>query len=169
MILVLLLFWQLFKTAVNAMHVVNIILTSAVGCLLPPLLQGVIIKTKAAFAGRVGAPFLQPYYDLIKLFRKDFVISSTTTWVFLAGTVISLVATILASLILPFGHDGDVPISFAGDMILFAYLFGLARFFMTLASLDTGSPFEGMGAAREVTFACLAEPTHVLRPAGAGR
>jgi formate hydrogenlyase subunit 4 len=24
--------------------------------------------------------------------------------------------------------------------------------------MDTGSPFEGMGAAREVTFACLSEP-----------
>ena len=50
------------------------------------------------------------------------------------------------------------PISFTGDLILFAYLFGLARFFTTAAALDTGSPFEGMGAAREVTFACLSEP-----------
>lgn len=141
------------------MHVLNIIMHITVALVLPPLLQGVIIKTKAAFGGRVGAPFVQPYYDLIKLFRKDFVISSTTTWVFLVGTVISLVATILASLILPFGHDGDVPISFTGDLILFIYLFALSRFFMTLTSLDTGSPFEGMGAAREVTFACLAEPT----------
>src|SRR5262249_45455772 len=30
------------------------------------------------------------------------------------------------------------------------------------AALDTGSPFEGMGAAREVTFACLAEPALFL-------
>jgi formate hydrogenlyase subunit 4 len=44
-------------------------------------------------------------------------------------------------------------------MILFAYLFGLSRFFTTIAALDTGSSFEGMGAAREVTFSCLAEPT----------
>ena len=28
--------------------------------------------------------------------------------------------------------------------------------------LDTGSPFEGMGAAREVTFACMAEPAFFL-------
>src|SRR5205823_8904402 len=32
------------------------------------------------------------------------------------------------------------------------------RFFTAAAALDTGSAFEGMGAAREVTFACLAEP-----------
>src|SRR5205814_3131236 len=48
------------------------------------------------------------------------------------------------------------------DLILFAYLFALARFFMTSAALDTGSPFEGMGAAREVTFACLSEPALFL-------
>jgi len=34
----------------------------------------------------------------------------------------------------------------------------LARFFTTSAALDTGSAFEGMGSAREVTFACLSEP-----------
>jgi formate hydrogenlyase subunit 4 len=39
-----------------------------------------------------------------------------------------------------------------------AYVLGLGRFFMVLAALDTGSPFEGMGGAREATFACLAEP-----------
>ncbi|MFA7230387.1 MAG: NADH-quinone oxidoreductase subunit H, partial [Victivallaceae bacterium] len=33
-----------------------------------------------------------------------------------------------------------------------------ARFFTTAAALDTGSAFEGMGSAREVTFACLSEP-----------
>jgi formate hydrogenlyase subunit 4 len=43
-------------------------------------------------------------------------------------------------------------------LILFAYLFALGRFFTASAALDTGSAFEGMGAAREVTFACLAEP-----------
>ena len=53
-------------------------------------------------------------------------------------------------------------VSFAGDFILFAYLLGLARFFTALAALDTGSAFEGMGAAREVTFASLAEPALFL-------
>lgn len=125
--------------------------------LMPPLLRGVINRTKAIFAGRVGPPLLQPYYDMIKLFRKGFVFSTTTSWVFCVGTVITLVATIVATIFLPLGHD-DVPVSFTGDVIVFAYLFALARFFMTASALDTGSSFEGMGAAREVTFACLAEP-----------
>ncbi|CAG0960170.1 Formate hydrogenlyase subunit 4 [Geobacteraceae bacterium] len=136
----------------------DIIIHCAVALLLPPLLLGVIGKTKAAFAGRVGAPYLQPYYDLIKLFQKGSVFSETTTWVFRAGPVVTLAATLFAALLVPLGRHG-APVSFSGDMILFAYLFGLSRFFTTIAALDTGSSFEGMGAAREVTFSCLAEPT----------
>ena len=136
----------------------DIIIHCAVALFFPPLLLGVIGKTKAAFAGRVGAPYFQPYYDLIKLLRKGSVFSETTTWVFRAGPVVTLSATLIAATLIPLGRHA-APISFSGDLILFAYLFGLARFFTTIAALDTGSSFEGMGAAREVTFSCLAEPT----------
>lgn len=124
---------------------------------MPPLLLGVIAKTKAFFAGRAGPSVLQPYWDLMKLFQKGVVISTTTTWVFIAGPVVTLAAVLLAGLMMPMGAF-NAPISFTGDVILFAYLLALGRFFTTAAALDTGSPFEGMGAAREVTFACLAEP-----------
>jgi formate hydrogenlyase subunit 4 len=136
---------------------IDIIIHLLLTLLLPPLLIGVIAKTKAAFAGRVGPPWLQAYYDLWKLFRKGTVFSDTTTWLFRAGPVVTLAATLTASLLVPLGNH-PAPISFTGDMILFAYLFALGRFFTTAAALDTGSSFEGMGAAREVTFACLAEP-----------
>src|SRR5436190_4373577 len=128
---------------------------------LPPLLLGVIAKTKALYAGRVGPPLLQPYYDLIKLFQKGSVFSTTTTWVFRAGPVVGLVTGLMAVLLVPLA-GGTAPISFTGDLILLAYLLGLGRFFTASAALDTGSPFEGMGAAREVTFACLAEPALFL-------
>ena len=129
----------------------------AVLLMLPPLLLGVIAKTKAWFGGRVGAPVLQPYYDLLKLLRRGLVVSTTTTWIFRAGPAVTLAAVLVAGLLIPIGGF-DAPIAFTGDLILFAYLFGLARFFTTAAALDTGSAFEGMGAAREVTFACLSEP-----------
>jgi len=128
---------------------------------LPPLLLGVINKTKALFAGRVGPPVLQPYHDLIKLMRKGSVFSTTTTWVFRAGAVVPLATTAIAVLLVPLAN-AKAPISFTGDMILLAYLLGLGRFFTASAALDTGSPFEGMGAAREVTFACMAEPAFFL-------
>ena len=138
-------------------HAIHILLAVT----LPPLLPGVIAKTKALFAGRVGPPFLQPYYDLIKLFQKGSVFSTTTTWVFRAGPIVGLVTAGMAVLLIPL-TNASAPISFSGDLILLAYLFGLGRFFTALAALDTGSSFEGMGAAREVTFACLAEPAFLL-------
>ncbi|MBI2804682.1 MAG: NADH-quinone oxidoreductase subunit H [Planctomycetes bacterium] len=138
----------------NTLHMV-------VALTLPPLLLGVIGKTKALFAGRVGPPLLQPYWDLIKLFQKGSVFSTTTTWVFKAGPVVALVTGVLALLLVPLGNAHG-PVSFTGDLILLAYLFGLSRFFTASAAMDTGSPFEGMGAAREVTYACLAEPAFFL-------
>ena len=137
--------------------VVHILLLLA----MPLLLQGIIVKTKARFGGRVGAPVLQSYFDLFKLLRKQMVLSRTTTWVFLAGPAVTLVATAAATLLLPLGGQA-APIHFAGDLILFAGLLALGRFFTATAALDTGSSFEGMGAAREVTFACLAEPALFL-------
>lgn len=138
-------------------NIIHILLAAT----MPPLLLGVVNKTKAIFAGRVGPPLLQPYYDLIKLFQKGSVFSTTTTWVFRAGPVVGLVTAALAVLMIPLA-DARAPISFTGDLILLAYLLGLGRFFTATAALDTGSAFEGMGAAREVTFACLAEPALFL-------
>jgi formate hydrogenlyase subunit 4 len=149
----------------------KILLALAQGLFLlvfPPLLLGVITKTKAAFAGRVGAPLLQPYHDLLKLLRKGSVFSHTTTWVFRAGPVVSVATAVLAVALVPIGGRPAL-VAFEGDFLLLAYLLGLARFFTVAAALDTGSAFEGMGGAREVTFACLAEPALVLSLVALGR
>ena len=145
----------------NAIMALRTLLHLAALLALPPLLLGIVNRTKAVFAGRVGPPLVQPYLDLAKLLRKGAVYSRTTTWVFRAGPVIGLAAVATAGLLLAMG-GAPAALSFGGDFVLFAYLLGLARFFTALAALDTGSPFEGMGAAREVTFASLAEPALFL-------
>jgi formate hydrogenlyase subunit 4 len=139
------------------LNVLQPVLHAMLMLLLPPLLLGVVQKTKAAFAGRVGPPVLQVWYDLIKLMQKGSVFSTTTTWVFRAGPVVALAATLFAALLVPAGAHAAF-VAFPGDLVLFAYLLGLARFFTICAALDTGSSFEGMGGAREATFACFAEP-----------
>lgn len=133
----------------------------AVVLLVPPLLLGVISKTKAFLTGRIGPPVLQPYYDLWKLWQKGAVYSQTTSWLFRAGPIVGLAAFLMAALLIPIGSQPAL-LSFWGDAILWAYLFGLARFMTVLAALDTGSSFEGMGASREVTFSSLAEPALFL-------
>jgi formate hydrogenlyase subunit 4 len=133
-----------------------------------PLLPGVINRTKAVCAGRRGQPLLQAYFDLWKLLHKGAVYSRTTTWVFRAGPMVGLACVLVAAAITPFGGARAL-LGFSGDLVLLAYLLGLMRFFTVLAALDTGSPFEGMGASREVQFSALAEPALLLGLAAVAR
>lgn len=138
----------------------QLILSIATHFLVPlaiaPLFPGIINKVKAAMAGRRGPPLRQPYLDIFKLLRKTLVISNTTTWIFFAGPLVAVGAMLAVELLIPIGSS-PAPIHFAGDVILFVYLFAAARFFTTSAALDTGSSFEGMGAAREISFAVVSE------------
>ena len=145
----------------NGTHFASIALELVVTLVAAPLLLSVIAKTKAWFGGRVGPPWLQPYYDLYKLIRKDAVYSKTTTWMFRAGPIVNLAALLTAATLLPV-LSGRYLMGFSGDLILLAYLLALGRMFTVLAAMDTGSSFEGMGASREVTFGAMAEPALFL-------
>jgi formate hydrogenlyase subunit 4 len=138
----------------HALTVIHIVLA----LLAAPLMLGIINRTKAIMAGRRGQPLLQTYFDIYKLLCKSAVYSRTTSWVFRAGPIVNLVAMVMGLLLVPFA--GNVAaLAFDGDLVLLAYIMGLARFFVVIAALDTGSAFEGMGASREVTFSMLVEPT----------
>jgi formate hydrogenlyase subunit 4 len=134
----------------------NFIGRLALWLLLAPLLPGIINKVKAWVAGRRGPPLLQLYYDLARLWRKSMVLSTLASPGFVAGPAVAWVALMAGALLMPLGPAGAV-ISFRGDMLLLIYLLALARFCMAWAALETGSAFEGMGAAREVSFAVLTE------------
>ena len=131
-------------------------LSLVVVLLIAPLFPGIILKVKAFFAGKKGPPLFIKYYTLIKLLQKGSVYSTSTSFVFKLGPVISCAAAVAALLIFPFAGLGPV-VSFHGDVSLLFYIFGMGRFFTIAAALDTASPFEGMGAAREALFGTLAE------------
>lgn len=128
---------------------------------LAPLLSGVIKKVKAFFQIRRGPSVLQPYYDIIKLMRKDSVVSENASWIFHASPAISFTSMLAAGLLMPV-YTANLPLGFAGDLIMVVYLFALARFFTALAALDTGSSFGGMGASREMFISSLTEPAMML-------
>jgi formate hydrogenlyase subunit 4 len=124
---------------------------------LAPLFAGLVNKQKAKLTGRVGAPILQPYYELQRLIKKETINSTSSSFISRVAPILNYVSIIIAAAILPVGFWKPL-ISFNGDIILFAYILGLSRFFQILAAMDIGSSFEGMGAAREATFALFAEP-----------
>ena len=128
---------------------------------LPILVVGVVNRTKSLWAGRRGPPILQLGFDLVRLLRKRPVYSTTTTAVFRAAPWIALASGAVAALIAPLlGQPGPLAMRF--DFIVFLYVWGLGRVALMFGALDTGSPFEGMGASREAFFSSLVEPTFVL-------
>lgn len=132
------------------------ILAFIVALVAAPFFPAVILKVKALFAGKKGPPLLIKYFTLAKLLRKGSVYSTSTSFVFRLGPVISLATAVMALLFFPLA--GMTPVLFfQGDIVFLLYILGLGRFFTIVAALDTGSPFEGMGAAREAFFATLAE------------
>ena len=138
------------------MQLVEWMVHLAVCLAMAPLLPGVINKVKAWVAGRRGPPVLQLYYDLARLWKKGVVLSTLASPGFIAGPAVAWVAVLAASMLLPLGPLG-ASTSFRGDVILLIYLLALARFSTAWAAMETGSAFEGMGAAREVSYAVLAE------------
>lgn len=129
--------------------------------LFSPFVQGVIKKFKANMQGRAGPGVFQPYYDLIRLFRKDMVISHVSSWVFKATPYIVFASTAAAAMIVPVITTSS-RLGMMGDVITLIYLFALGRFFMALAGLDTGTAFGGEGSSREMTVAILVEPMMML-------
>jgi len=138
------------------MALLEVAMRLLVWLLLAPLLPGIINKVKAWVAGRRGPPVLQLYYDLARLWRKGVVLSTLASPGFVTGPAVAWVAVLAAALLLPMGPLGT-SLSFRGDVIVLVYLLALARFCTAWSALETGSAFEGMGAAREVSYAVLAE------------
>lgn len=129
--------------------------------LMAPLLQGVIKKTKARLQNRLGAPILQPYYDIVKYLQKDAVISDQASWLTRATPYLIFCVMLTAGLLVP-TLWGQAPLGMAGDLIILVYLFAVARFMTALTALDAGSAFGGMGSSRDMALSAIAEPALFL-------
>jgi formate hydrogenlyase subunit 4 len=134
--------------------------TIAIVALAPALKTG-IQKLKARLQNRQGPPWRQGYSDLAKLFRKDPLRSETASWIYAAGPRTYFAAAIAASTMVPVTMAW-APLESAGGILLIVGTLALGRFALATAALDTGSPFGGMGASRDMTIAALAEPALLL-------
>jgi len=129
--------------------------------LIAPLAAGFISTCKARLQNRRGAGVLQPYRDLRKLFAKEVVMAEHASWIFRFAPYIVFTATMMAASVIP-ALLVDTPLSLTADVIALVALLALARFFLSLAGMDIGTAFGGMGASREMTFAALAEPAMLM-------
>lgn len=139
------------------MSTLNILLLLITALAIP----GLINRVRARLSGRKGIRFTQHLHDVRLLLRKGAVYSTTTSALFRAAPCVYLGSTIVAALMIPVGELTPL-LSFNGDLVVFAYLLALGRLAIVLSALDTGSPFEGMGASREALYGALIEPALML-------
>lgn len=128
---------------------------------LAPMLTGLIRKVKARLIRRRGPSLLQPYRDLLRLLRKEAVIADSASWLFRVVPYVMFGAIWSAAALIPTFATG-LPFSWSADLVAIVGLLAGARFFLSLASLDVGTPFGGLGSSREMMIASLAEPAMMM-------
>ncbi len=129
--------------------------------LAAPFITGVIKKTKARMQNRKGAGLLQPYSDLVKLLKKEVILSSSASWIFRVTPYIVFTSMLVIALLIP-TLAVPVPLHWIGDIITIVYLLALGRFFVALAGLDVASAFGGIGSSREMSISSIVEPAMML-------
>lgn len=126
-----------------------------------PLMTGISRQIRARMHSRRGPGIGQDYRDLIKLLMRQDVAPEQAGPVFRVMPYVLIGSMLLVAMTLPI-FTRFSPFGAAGDLIALLYLFALFRFFFSLAGLDTGSTFAGIGASRELTLGVLVEPTLIL-------
>jgi formate hydrogenlyase subunit 4/hydrogenase-4 membrane subunit HyfE len=127
--------------------------------LLSPLVTGVIARAEAIVQMRRGPRLLQPYYDILKLFRKETVLPLGAGPVFRAAPYLSFAAYATVPLLIPVLTTFPLPLGYMGDILGGGFILALASFVVSLAAIDSGSPYAQLGSSRLRSFGALGEPT----------
>lgn len=127
-----------------------------------PLYAGVLSRLKEIVQSRRGPSIFQPYRDLWKLFHKDEVISSETTWIFRFTPYLVFIIPLFVTTLIPVLTDYPLAFAFMGDMLAGGFFLALAGFFAALAAVDTGNPYGPMGASRTRMVGFLAGPVFMI-------
>ena len=128
---------------------------------LAPLLPGTIQTLKARLQGRRGAPPLQPYRTLRRLWGKSAVEPLGAGIVYRLAPAVAAACLLIALALVPVGGR-SADWGLANDALVLVGLLALARFALAAAAWDPGNGFALMGVARELTLAVFGEALLVL-------
>ena len=117
------------------------------------LLEGIDRKLSARMQRRVGPPLLQPFYDVVKLFKKQVIsVSSTQTFFLLTYLILMILTGALF-----FG---------GGDILMCFFVLSTAATFLYFAAVASSSPYATIGANRELIQMMTYEPAVLLACVG---
>lgn len=117
------------------------------------LLNGVDRKVSARMQGRIGPSLLQPFYDVRKLFSKQFIIVNPAQ------------TFLMISYLLTFIFTGCM-FFYGSDMLLCFFLLSTGATFLMFAACVTNSPYSNLGASRELLQMMCYEPAVLLACVG---
>ncbi len=129
--------------------------------LFAPFMAGWVKWLKCKLQNRQGPPPWQPYRDLLRLSRKQVVLAESASPIFRVAPYIVFSVTVVAASIVPV-FSVQIPTAALADVIVLVGFLALTRFFLSLAGMDVGTAFGGMGSSREVTISSLAEPALLM-------
>ena len=127
-----------------------------------PLLQGIIVQWEERVQRAHGPGIFQPYRDLWKLFHKQLVVPETASFIYWSAPVVAFTCMLTVPILIPVLTNFPLPLSDMGDILGGGLILTLGSFFITLAGLDSGGAYGGVGASRAVLLGILAEPTLIL-------
>jgi formate hydrogenlyase subunit 4/hydrogenase-4 membrane subunit HyfE len=127
-----------------------------------PLLSGVIARVEAIIQQRKGPRILQPYYDIAKLLRKETVLPEPAGPVFRAAPYVAFAGYATVPMLIPVLTNYGLPLGYMGDILGGGLILALASWVVSLAAIDSGSPYAQLGSSRLRTFGALNEPTVIF-------
>lgn len=121
--------------------------------ILGGLLEGLDRKISARMQRRVGPPILQPFYDVIKLFKKQVIAVSPMQTFFLIAYVALMVLT-------------GTMFYGGSDLLMCFFVMTTAATFLYFGAVVTSSPYATIGANRELLQMMTYEPAVLLTCVG---
>jgi formate hydrogenlyase subunit 4/hydrogenase-4 membrane subunit HyfE len=141
--------------AVQVLQVVTILT-------LAPLVSGIIARAEAIVQQRRGPRVLQPYYDILKLLRKETVLPAPAGPLFRAAPYVSFAAYATVPLLIPALTTFPLPLGYMADFLGVGFILALASFVVSMAAVDSGSPYAQLGSSRLRSFGAFNEPTVIF-------
>lgn len=129
---------------------------------LSPLVTGVIARAEAVVQQRRGPSAIQPYRDIWKLLHKETVLPEPAGPIFRAAPYVSFAAYATVPMLIPVLTNFPLPLGYMGDILGGGLILALGSFVVSLAAIDSGSPYAQLGSSRLRTFGALNEPTVIF-------
>jgi NADH-quinone oxidoreductase subunit H len=120
-------------------------------------------KVTAMVQFRKGPPFLQPFYDFLKLLLvKETILPARGSKItFLMAPVFAVLAAAIASAFILLPMFG-IQTGFSGDIIVIFYLLAIPSLAYMIGALASGNPMASVGASREMKLILSYELTFLL-------